>query len=136
MMLDYFLTSLPQFFAYFGSAIALSVGFLALYAVCTPHREFALIKAGNVAAATQLVGTFLGFTIPLAVIVAHSVSIPDMLAWGAVAALVQLLVFIAIARLLFTAISLRIEEGCVASGLFVGGMGLGVGVLQAACMVP
>lgn len=135
-MLEYFVATLPQFFAYFGGAIALSVGFLALYVLCTPHREFALIKAGNVAAATQLVGTFLGFTIPLAVIVAHSVSIPDMLAWGMVAALVQLLVFLAIARLLFTAISRRIEEGCVASGLFVGGMGLGAGVLQAACMVP
>ena len=135
-MLEYFVTTLPQFFAYFGGAIALSVGFLALYVLCTPHREFALIKAGNVAAATQLVGTFLGFTIPLAVIIAHSVSIPDMLAWGVVAALVQLLVFLTIARLLFTAISRRIEEGCVASGLFVGGIGLGVGVLQAACMVP
>ena len=135
-MLEYFVTTLPKFLAYFGSAGALSVGFLALYVLCTPHREFALIKAGNAAAATQLVGTFLGFTLPLATIVAHSVSIPDMLMWGAVAALVQLGVFVAISRLLFTEISRRIEEGCVASGLFVGGLGLGAGVLQAACMVP
>ena len=135
-MLDYFVTTLPHFLAYFGSAVALSAGFLALYVLCTPHREFALIKAGNAAAATQLVGTFLGFTVPLAVVIAHSVSIPDMLAWGAVAALIQLLVFVVIARLLFPALSARIEQGCTASGLFVGGMGLGIGVLQAACMVP
>ena len=135
-MLDYFLTTLPQFFAYFGAAIALSAGFMALYALCTPHREFALVRAGNVAAALQLVGTFLGFAAPLAMIIAHAVSIPDMLAWGVVAALVQLAVFVVIARLLFPAISQRIEQGCTASGLFLGGMGLGVGILQAACMVP
>ena len=59
-----------------------------------------------------------------------------MLLWGAVAALVQLAVFAIVARLLFRGISARITERCAASGIFVGGMGLGVGVLQAACMVP
>ena len=34
------------------------------------------------------------------------------------------------------ALSDRIAERCVASGIFVGGMGLGFGILQAACMVP
>ncbi len=84
----------------------------------------------------QLTGTFLGFALPVAVVIGNSVSIPDMLLWGAVALIVQLLVFVVIARLLFRGISARIEEGCAASGIFVGGMGLGIGVLQAACMVP
>jgi putative membrane protein len=53
-----------------------------------------------------------------------------------VAAAVQLIVFVLISRLLFKSIEDRITQGCTASGLFVGGMGLGVGVLQAACMVP
>lgn len=135
-MLEYFTSTLPHFLAYFGSAVALAVGFLALYAMCTPHREFALIREGNSAAATQLTGTFLGFAVPVAVVIGNSVSIPDMLLWGAVAALVQLVVFVVIARLLFKAISQKIAEACMASGIFVGGMGLGVGILQAACMVP
>lgn len=135
-MLDYFIGTLPHFAAYFASALGLAVAFLYLYSRATPHREFELIGQGNSAAAIQLTGTFIGFAIPLATVIANSVNLMDMLLWGAVAALVQLLVFIAIARFLFRAISDRITEGCVASGQFVGGIGLGVGILQAACMVP
>lgn len=135
-MFSYFAETLPHFLAYFGAAVLLAVAFLTLYVLITPHREFALIREGNSAAAVQLTGTFLGFTIPVAVVIGHSVSIPDMLLWGGVAALVQLAVFFIISRLLFKAISQKITEECVASGIFVGGMGLGFGVLQAACMVP
>jgi len=135
-MLEYFTDALPHFLAYFGAAVALAVAFLALYVLITPHKEFALIRDGNNAAATQLTGTFIGFAIPVAIVIGHSVSIPDMLLWGAVAALVQLAVFFVISRLLFRAISQRITDHCTASGIFVGGIGLGTGILQAACMVP
>ena len=135
-MFEYFTDTLPHFLAYFAAAIALAVAFLVLYVMITPHKELALISEGNSAAAAQLTGTFLGFCIPVAIVIGHSVSIPDMLLWGAVAAIVQLAVFFIIARLLFRAISQRITDRCVASGLFVGGMGLGTGILQAACMVP
>lgn len=135
-MLAYFTETLPHFLAYFGSAVALAVAFLFLYSMCTPHKEFTLIGQGNGAAATQLTGTFLGFAVPVAVVIGNSVSIPDMLLWGAVAAIVQLVVFVVISRLLFKSISQKITEDCMASGIFVGGMGLGTGILQAACMVP
>ena len=135
-MFEYFTETLPHFLAYFAAAVALAVGFLAIYVVITPHKEFELIRQGNNAAAVQLTGTFLGFCVPVAMVIGHSVSIPDMLLWGAVAAIVQLLVFFVIARLLFRSISQRITESCAASGIFVGGVGLGVGILQAACMVP
>ena len=135
-MFAYFVETLPHFLAYFAAAVALAIGFLLLYVMITPHREFALIRDGNSAAAAQLTGTFLGFAIPVAVVIGNSVSIPDMLLWGAVAAIVQLVVFFVIARLVFKSISDRITERCVASGIFVGGMGLGIGILQAACMVP
>ena len=135
-MLEYFTGTLPHFLAYFAAAIALAVAFLLLYVTITPHREFALISEGNSAAAAQLTGTFLGFCVPVAMVIGHSVSIPDMLLWGAVAAIVQLAVFFAISRLLFRTISQRINDRCVASGTFVGGIGLGIGILQAACMVP
>lgn len=135
-MLHYFTDTLPQFAAWFALAVALAVAFLTIYSFATPHREFALVRAGNTAAATQLVGTFWGFAIPMAIVIGHSVNLADMLMWGAVAALVQLLVYLVISRFLFKAISQRITEGCTASGIFVGGMGLGFGILQAACMVP
>ena len=135
-MFAYFVEAMPHFLAYFASAVGLAVVFLALYVLITPHKEFALIREGNSAAAVQLSGTFLGFAVPMAVVIGHSVSIPDLLLWGVVAALVQLAVFFVISRLLFKALAERIAERCVASGIFVGGMGLGFGILQAACMVP
>lgn len=135
-MFAYFTAMLPHFLAYFGAAILLAAAFLAVYVLITPHREFELIRNGNSAAALQLTGTFLGFCLPVATVIGHSVNIPDMLLWGGVAAIVQLAVFFLIARLLFRTISARITEGCAASGIFVGGMGLGIGILQAACMVP
>jgi putative membrane protein len=132
----YFSVVLPHFLAYFGAAVLLAAAFLTVYIWLTPHKELELIRGGNSAAALQLTGTFLGFAIPVAIVIGNSISIPDMLMWGAVAAIVQLLVFVVIARLLFRGISSKIDEGCTSSGIFVGGMGLGVGVLQAACMVP
>jgi putative membrane protein len=135
-MFEYFVETLPHFLLYFAAAIGLAVAFLCLYVLITPHREFALIREGNSAAAAQLTGTFLGFCVPVAVVIGHSVSIPDMLLWGAVAALVQLAVFFVISRLLFRSIEQRITDRCAASGIFLGGTGLGVGILQAACMVP
>lgn len=135
-MFQYFIETLPHFLAYFGAAVLLAVAFLFLYVQITPHKEIALIREGNSAAAVQLTGTFLGFAIPVAIVIGNSVSIPDMLMWGAVAALVQLAVFFLVSRLLFKAISQRLAENCMASGIFVGGMGLGIGILQAACMVP
>ena len=135
-MFEYFTETLPHFLAYFGAAVALAVLFLALYVTITPHKEIALIREGNTAAAVQLTGTFLGFAVPVAVVIGNSVSIPDMLLWGAVAAIVQLAVFFVIARLLFRGIEQRITQQCLASGIFIGGVALGVGVLQAACMVP
>lgn len=135
MLFKYFAAALPHFLGYFGVSILLALVFLALYVAITPHKEFQLIKAGNTAAATQLVGTFLGFAIPMAIVIGHSVSILDMAIWGAVVLVVQLIVFFVIAKL-FSGIEKRIEENCTASGLFIGGMGLGIGILQAACMVP
>ena len=135
-MFGYFTAALPQFLAYFGAALLLAAAFLTLYIWLTPHRELELIRAGNSAAAVQLTGTFIGFAMPVAMVIGHSVSIPDMLLWGAVAAIVQLAVFLVIARLLFRGISSKIDEGCTSSGIFVGGMGAGIGLLQAACMVP
>jgi len=132
---QYFGDALPHFLAYFGSLAILALVFLTLYVLITPHKEFALIKAGNNAAAVQLVGTFLGFAIPVAVVTSHSVNLLDMALWAVTAAVVQLAVFFIIAKL-FAGIEKRIEDNCTASGTFIGGVGLGFGILQAACMVP
>jgi putative membrane protein len=127
------LGGLDNFLAYFGLGIALVVVFLAIYVRVTPHREFALIRQGNLAASLSLSGALLGFCIPLASAITHSVAWWDMLLWGAIALVVQLLAYGAV-RLTLPNLSQDIAEGKNAQGLFLGTLSLVVGVLNAACM--
>lgn len=133
-MINYYQT-IPHFIAYFLAAVSLAVGFLIAYTTITPNKEFSLIRQGNSAVALQLVGTFLGFVIPMAFVIGNSVNLFDVVLWGVVAQLVQVATFWAIVKT-FKGISDRIGEGCISSGIFIGGISLGVGILQAACMIP
>jgi putative membrane protein len=57
-----------------------------------------------------------------------------MLAWGVVASLVQLLTFIA-ARLALPRLNESIPQGKLASGVFLASLAIGVGILNAGCIV-
>lgn len=132
-MLTQSLAGLLSFLSYFAAAIGLLVVFLLAYVLITPYREFALIRQGNPAAAASLSGAMLGFVLPLASAIAHSVSLPDMAVWGSVALVVQLLAYLA-ARLLLPDLARDIPAGKVATGAFLGALSLAVGILDAACM--
>lgn len=133
---DYFWTTLPHFLGWFLFALLIGVAYLAAYVTITPHKEFTLIKAGNSAAAIQLILSTLGFALPLYVAISHSVVILDALYWSAAALVVQLVVFFIIARVLLPGVEKRIEDNCSASGITIGGLSLVAGLLMAACMVP
>jgi putative membrane protein len=127
------LALLPSFVAYFAVALTLLGLFVVVYLRITPYRELALIRAGNAAAATSLVGAMLGFVVALASAIAHSVSFVDMVVWAVVALVVQLVAF-GIVRLLLPAVSRHVHDGQVAAGVFLGGTALAIGILNAACM--
>jgi putative membrane protein len=118
---------------YFGIAIVATVVFVAIYVTVTPHREFKLIRQGNIAAAVSLGGALLGYIIPLAKAVSQSESMMDMLAWSAVALVAQLVAY-GISRLILPALSSDVHEGKVASGIFLAAMSVGIGLLNAAAM--
>jgi putative membrane protein len=128
-----YLTGLPLFAAYFGLALLLLALFVFVYIRITPYREIALIRSGNVAAAASLGGSMIGFVLPVASSIENSVSLIDMLLWSLVALVVQLLAFV-IARAMVPQISKNVEEGQVASGVFLGAVGIALGLLNAACM--
>jgi putative membrane protein len=122
-----------KFLVYFVSAIVLTAFFLVIYVRVTPYKEFDLIDHGNVAAAYSLSGALFGFIIPLASAIIHSVNFFDMILWGIVALIVQILVFILV-RSLFKKLVDEIREGIVSQGLFLGALSLAAGILNAACM--
>ena len=132
-VLEHFIAGAPRFALYFLVSVALLILFLIIYLRATPHREIALIRSGNVAAALSLSGTMLGFAIPLAHAVAQSVSLLDMLLWGAIAMVVQLFVFLVVSRII-PEISRDIAGGKVAQGAFLGALSLATGILNAASM--
>lgn len=128
-----YLQTLPDFLLYFGLAIALLSSFVLIYLRVTPYPEVALIRAGNVAACLALLGAVLGFCLPLASAIAHSVSRTDVILWGGIALLIQIVLHRLMLRLL-PEISAGIGRGETAHGLLLGGAALAVGVLNAACM--
>jgi len=127
------ISGLPAFLTYFLVSVGLLVVFLLIYLRVTPYREIELIREGNIAAALSVSGAMLGFTIPLAHAIAQSVSIPDMVIWGVIALLVQILVYL-IVRMLIPRLATDIPAGKVAQGAILGVLSLSTGILNAACM--
>ena len=122
-----------DFLVYLGVSLAYLAVFVALYIRITPYREFQLIREGNTAAAFSLSGSVLGFIVPLASAVQHSVGLVDMAIWGLIALFVQIAAFVAV-KLTLPSITRDIAAGNSAQGFFLGSLSLGVGLLSAACM--
>ena len=127
------LSTFPNFAIYFVSAVVLTAVFLVLYTGLTPHREIRLIREGNIAAAVAVAGGLLGFVIPLASVIAHSASLVDVAIWGVIALVVQIAGFM-VARLVLPHLPQAIEDGSVSDAIFLAGLSLALGVLDAACM--
>ena len=108
--------------------------FKAIYRWITPHDEGALIRAGNPAAAITLGGALLGYVIPLASALTHTVSLPEFVAWAALAGVIQIATFWIIRQVALRDISARIEKGEIASAIYVFAISVCVGILNAACM--
>jgi len=133
MTLSESLAGLPAFALYFSLSILLLAAFLGVYLAVTPYSELALIRQGNVAAAISLAGATIGFVLPLARAVTQSVSPLDLVAWGLVALLVQVVVFLLVGKLV-PRFAEAIRKGQVADATFLAGLAVAVGVLNAASM--
>lgn len=124
---------LPAFAAYFGMGVGFVALFLLVFLYLTPHRELQLIRDGNQAAAGSLAGALIGFCLPLAQAIAHSVSLLELGAWGVVALLGQFAAHL-LTRLLLPGFPARIERGDKAAAMLAAAMHVGVGLLNAAAM--
>lgn len=127
------LSGFDEFLIYAGLAVVFIYLFMMAYLWITPYKELQLIKDGNVAAAVSLSGAVLGFTFPLAAAIQHSVHPWDMMLWAVIAALVQLIVYLAVRYTLIN-VTRRIPDGQVASGIVLAAISVSAGILNAACM--
>jgi len=127
------LSGLPWFLAYMATAVVLTLVYVVIYMWVTPHPEIKLIRENNLAASLAFAGSLVGFCLPLASAIANSMSLVDCVVWGAIALVVQIAIFFFV-RLPIPKISERIENGEVASGLWLGTASLAGGILNAASM--
>jgi putative membrane protein len=127
------LSGFDEFLIYAGLAVVFVYAYMILYLWITPYNELKLIKDGNVAAAVSLSGSVIGFTFPLAAAIRNSMHPWDMMLWGIIAALVQLLVYVAVRYTLLNVVR-RIPDGQVATGIVLGAISVSAGILNAACM--
>ena len=122
-----------DFLVYLVVSLAYFAAYLAVYVRITPYPELELVRRGNVAAACSLSGSLLGFAVPLASAVAHSVNLADMALWALIAMAVQVGAYVAV-KLLIPGIARDIADAKTAPGIFLGALSLAVGILNAACM--
>jgi len=128
-------SGLPMLLLQFLLVLALLVAGIFIYMAVTPFRERELLRNGNPAAATVLGGALVAIAIPLAALLATTGALLDILVWGAVAVLLQLLTVVIVLHLL-RSMRAMIEAGQVAAAIPLVAAQLSIALLNAAAMVP
>jgi putative membrane protein len=131
-----------NFLLYLVVAIPLLGLGMYLFTLITPYREVHLLKEGSAdnspqqiaaskAAAFDLGGKVLGMSVVLASAIYHSVGLLDLLIWGLVAILFQIIVFFLFE--LFTPFKVlkEIPAGNISIGIFSAFLSLSTGIIVA-----
>ena len=91
--LESFRQGFPDFLLMTGTAGILLLVASTIYILLTPWKELALVRGGNGAAGLALAGAIAGLAVPIASCLASSLTLLDLLLWGSVALLLQLLTY-------------------------------------------
>lgn len=125
-----FVSGFPDFIIQLGVALGLFIASLTIYVIMTPHRELELIRAGNPSAALAFGGVVVGLAIPLGSCLEHALGVWDLVIWGIVTLLLQLLAF-RFADIFLRHLPRRIAEGDVAAAVFLMSVKIGLALILA-----
>jgi putative membrane protein len=126
--LNAFVAGFPNFIIQLGVALGLFVASLIIYVLMTPHKEMALIRAGNPSAALAFAGVVVGLAIPLGSCLAYAFGLWDLVIWGVITLLLQLLAF-RFADIFLRGLPRRIAEGDVAAAVFLMSVKIGLALI-------
>ena len=129
-----FQTGATAFVIAFAAAGVFTVAFKLIYQWITPYHERTLIRDANPAAAIALGGALIGYVLPLASALSHTVSLIEFAAWATLAGVIQILAFVIVSKLAFKNLATRIEAGEIAAAIYLASISICVGLLNAACM--
>lgn len=133
LIVDSLGTGLPVLLLHLAATLLLLGLGVVGYMVITPFHERRLIAAGNPAAGIVLGGTIVALAVPLAATLATSTAALDILVWGAVAVLFQLIAF-AVAALLVRDLRAQVDAGNTAAAMTVVGIQIAFALVNAAAM--
>jgi putative membrane protein len=124
-----------NFLIYLGVSLALLLVGLFLMEITTKVKEFSLMAKGNKAASYVLGGRLLGLAIVLYSALANSISLIDMVIWGAVGIVAQIIIYY-LAEWLTPRfnVSQSIEDDNRAVGLFLLLLSVSIGIVIAGCL--
>ena len=83
----------PLLIFYLTTVAAIYVAGMFIYVKLTPHKEFALVADGNMAAAVHLSATVISLALPLAACLVNKIGLVDVLVWGTFSLFLQLFLF-------------------------------------------
>lgn len=132
-VLDSFVAGFPILMMHSSVTIAMLLAGVLLYIWITPWDEIGLIRVGNTAAAISLGGAIIGLAVPLAFAMAASVSVYEILIWGPVTLLLQIIAF-RVADLLLRDLPARIEAGEIGAATLLVSIKLAVAAVNAAAV--
>lgn len=118
---------------YIVSALIMLGVFTAVYTAVTHYKEFDLIREGNIAAALSYGGALVGFSLTLCSSIAVHASFVMFLVWGVAAMLVQIVVYVVVAKAI-RGMNDAIAENNIAMGGLIGAISLAAGIVNAACL--
>lgn len=128
-----FATGFPVTLMHAGLTVALLFIAATVYVQLTPHKEIALIREGNTAAAVSLGGVLVGLAIPLAVSLKASTTLIELALWGVATTVVQLLIF-RLVDLMLHGLPKRIQDGEMAAAAMLVGAKLATALILAAAV--
>ena len=128
-----FLSGVPVLLLHFSVTVLLLGGGVALYLIVTPYHEVRLIRNGNTAAAVSLSGAVLGLGLPLAFCMARSVNVLDIVIWGAITLLLQLVAY-RVADLVLRDLPGRIEKDEIGPAILLVAIKLAISFINAAAV--
>lgn len=134
--------SIVNFFIYLGVALPLLVFGIFLFLRTTPYPELKLIAEGDEcdprkqcaaqAAALDLGGKIVGQALVLASAIFHAVSPVDLVIWGVIGAIFQVLIYYFFEFITPFGVIKEIPNGNVAVGIFSAFLSVAAGLLLAA----
>lgn len=124
-----------NFLAYVGVALLMWAIGIFLMEITTKNKEWKLIKNGNKTASYVFLGRIVGLAIVLYSAISNSISLIDLLIWGAIGIIAQI-VFFYLAEWLTPKFNITkaIDDNVESVGILLMGLAISIGIIIAGCL--